>query len=73
MQDVVRLDEELEFQVLSETNDDGPILLSLKRIQYEKYVSRQRRTILRHATNVDLGSAAEDAGHGLGFPRHSNG
>lgn len=36
MQDVVRLDEEMEFQVISDGDEDGPIMLSLKRIQYEK-------------------------------------
>ncbi|TFJ86067.1 hypothetical protein NSK_002887 [Nannochloropsis salina CCMP1776] len=36
MQDIVRLDEELEFQVISDGDEDGAIMLSLKRIQYEK-------------------------------------
>jgi predicted RNA-binding protein with RPS1 domain len=36
MQDIVALDEEMEFQIISDSSEDGPILLSLKRIQYEK-------------------------------------
>ena len=36
MQDLVHLDEEMEFQVISDGDEDGAIMLSLKRIQYEK-------------------------------------
>jgi hypothetical protein len=36
VQDVVRLDEEMEFQVISDGDEEGVAMLSLKRMQYER-------------------------------------
>jgi len=57
LQDVVHLDTEMEFQVMTDPDDEaGVVLLSLRRIQYEKYVFVEEIIMLLWLSYVGGGS-----------------